>query len=85
MERDDEKLLDIADLAEHLRIEQRSVRRMVADGRLPPAVAYGGLPRWRWGVIRDWMRAWEVIDRLNLMDGSGRARTETGQERTPKK
>lgn len=63
-DRSDEDLLDAAELAKHLGVKRRSLLRLVADGRLPAPVRYGGLPRWRWGTIRDWQRAWEVIDRM---------------------
>lgn len=71
MDRNDDDLLDVSQLAHHLRVDRRTVRRMVEGGRLPAPVRYGGLARWRWGVIRDWQRAWEIMERLNRGGQSG--------------
>ena len=80
MERSDDDLLDVGELARHLGIERRSVSRMVAEGRIPPPIKYGGLPRWRWGLLKDWQRAAEALDRMQKI---GRSETETTEDATP--
>lgn len=62
--RHDDSLLDQSDLADHLKVNRKTVSRMIAEGRLPKPVKYGGLQRWRWGAVRDWMKAMEVLDQL---------------------
>lgn len=63
MERNDDSLIDLPALAAHLGVNRRTVERMVAEGRIPGPVRYGGLPRWRWGVIREWQRECEILER----------------------
>ena len=48
-------LMDAYDLASHLRVSSQTVRRMVADGRLPPPLRCGRLLRWDWQVVRMFM------------------------------
>jgi excisionase family DNA binding protein len=44
-------LMDVNDLASHLRVSIQTVRRMVADGRLPPPLRCGRLLRWDWQAV----------------------------------
>jgi predicted DNA-binding transcriptional regulator AlpA len=81
-DRNDEDLLDVAELAKHLGVNRRSIARMVSEGRLPPPVRYGGLPRWRWGILRDWARAMEALEQLQNRGHTGTTPTQSG---TPKK
>ena len=85
MERTDDDLLDLDDLAKHLKVKRRSIHRMIAKGRLPPPVRYGGLPRWRWGLLRDWHRAFEALERMKKegQDVTGATLDATSEPRDP--
>lgn len=69
----DDSLLTLADLAKHLQCNARTVRRMVADGECPPPFKLGGATRWRWGTIREWIRAVELVQAIRK--GSVESRT----------
>ena len=48
-------LLTVDDLAEKLKVASRTVRRWRGEGKLPPAIEFGGLLRWRPEVIDAWI------------------------------
>lgn len=49
------KLLSVADLANFLAVDPRTVRRWRTSGELPPAVQLGGVVRWEIEDIEHWL------------------------------
>ncbi len=49
------QLLTITDVAEILKISQRSIWRLVASGKLVAPLRVGGSIRWKREDIRDWI------------------------------
>jgi len=52
----DDPLLRVKDVAERLRVDERTVRRMRERGELPLAIDLGSTIRWRQSVIEEWLQ-----------------------------
>jgi phage terminase Nu1 subunit (DNA packaging protein) len=52
----EDDLLTSAELAEALKVNERTVRRWRNEGTGPPVMWAGGLARYRWGDVLAWMR-----------------------------
>ena len=52
-----EALLTAHDLAELLKCDRRTVRRLELSGEVPPGLRIGGSKRWRAGEVRRWLDA----------------------------
>lgn len=50
-------LLTAKGLAAMLNVSARTIRRLVAAGRLIPPVKFGGSVRWRLDEVRDWIKS----------------------------
>jgi excisionase family DNA binding protein len=53
--------LTVGDVAELLQLDQKTIRRWRADGKLPSAFVNGSIVRWRAEVIDDWIADQEMI------------------------
>jgi predicted DNA-binding transcriptional regulator AlpA len=51
----EDALIDAAALARHLGVCDRTLRRMIRRGELPPPVRMGGRSRWLAGRVRQWI------------------------------
>jgi hypothetical protein len=49
---DQDRLLDLRQLAERLQLSPRGVTGLVARGELPPGDLIGGVRRWAWDEVR---------------------------------
>ena len=49
------ELIDVKDLAKRLKLSDRSIRRMVDDGRIPAPLRLGSTVRWSTKTISDWI------------------------------
>lgn len=49
-------LLTTAELAYELRVNERTVRKWRNEGSGPPVLWAGGVARYRWGDVMEWMR-----------------------------
>jgi len=49
-------LLTTAELAHELRVNERTVRKWRNEGSGPPVLWAGGVARYRWGDVLEWMR-----------------------------
>jgi excisionase family DNA binding protein len=56
-------LLSIADIARIVGVGDRTVRRWRPEGKLPPALEFGGLLRWRRATIEAWIAEREEAGR----------------------
>jgi predicted DNA-binding transcriptional regulator AlpA len=54
---DAERLLDLPQLAERLRLSPRGVTGLVAKHELPEGLLIGGVRRWDWGDVRKYLAA----------------------------
>lgn len=77
MARSAEDLLTADDFAREARVSKRTVRRWMESGYCPKPFHLGGSPRWRWGVIWQWLREQESSD-----DGTVANVDKAGQSRT---
>ena len=50
-------LMTIKDIAELLRVSERTVENMIKDGRAPPFMRMGRVRRWDPDVLQEWVRA----------------------------
>lgn len=48
-------LLSVADVARILGVGVRTIRRWRGEGKLPPALEFGGLLRWRRDAVEEWI------------------------------
>jgi Helix-turn-helix domain len=53
---EDDALLTTAELARELRVNERTVRKWRNEGGGPPVLWAGGVARYRWGDVLEWMR-----------------------------
>lgn len=67
------ELLSAVELAELLKCDRRTVRRLELSGEMPVGLRIGGAKRWRASVIRGW------LDELSESTAEGRMRTEVGK------
>ena len=69
-------LLTREELADLLRVDARTLRRLELQGDVPPAISIGGSKRWRRAAITRWLRERERIAeahrRSALSLGAGR-------------
>lgn len=49
------ELLSVDDLAARLQVAPRTVRRWCGEGKLPAAIEFGGLLRWRRDAVEEWI------------------------------
>jgi predicted DNA-binding transcriptional regulator AlpA len=77
VQRDPEALLTATDFAREARVSKRTVRRWITSGYCPRPFAIGGTPRWRWGVIWQWLK-----DREKDPYVKGANAAKRGQKRT---
>jgi len=52
----DDDLLTSAELAEALRVNERTVRKWRNESSGPPVLWAGGVARYRWGDVQAWLR-----------------------------
>jgi len=52
---DNARMLTVKEIAERLRISERSVRRQVSRKLIPQPIYIGRLARWRLGTFLEWM------------------------------
>lgn len=50
-------LVNADGLASFLQISPRSIRRLVAEGKIPPPLRFSGSPRWNLRAIEGWIWA----------------------------
>jgi predicted DNA-binding transcriptional regulator AlpA len=78
-DRSPDDLLIAADLARYLNVTEKTIKRYVDDGVIPPPIQFGGQTRWVWGDVQDWVRALSVLARMgkkkNSLDTEGHGRT----------
>ena len=71
----DDDLLDVTELAKHLRSNRRTIYRLVAKRAIPEPIRIGGMHRWEWKTIREWQRALSILRQLGVT-----IETDLGQE-----
>ena len=54
---EDVRMLNVADLAQCLRVSTRQVHRMNRSALIPAALRIGGCTRWRAAEVAAWLRA----------------------------
>jgi predicted site-specific integrase-resolvase len=52
----DDDLLTTAELAAALRVNERTVRKWRNEGGGPPVLWAGGVARYKWGEVQEWLR-----------------------------
>ena len=57
----EDDLLDMTDMCRHLKVSRTTLHSMIRDGRCPAPFDLGKSKRWRWGRVRQWIRAVELI------------------------
>lgn len=68
VERLDNDLLSIIDLAKYLGgISERTVERMIDDRLCPRPLILTSQRMWRWGTIKRWLEAVEFLQQNNLL------------------
>ncbi len=76
--RADEALVSPKDFARMARVSTRTIRRWMEAGYCPKPFKLGGSPRWRLGIIRQWL--WEEEKNVWVAneDKAGQTRTSDG-------
>jgi predicted DNA-binding transcriptional regulator AlpA len=64
VDRSDDHLLSIQEVAKVLEQSVRSVQRMITDGEFPDGFPAPKAIRWRWGDVKDWIRAQKFMYEL---------------------
>ena len=57
----EDDLLDTKDMCHRLKVSRTTLHSMIRDGRCPAPFDLGKAKRWRWGRVRQWIRAVELI------------------------
>ncbi len=53
---DPDDIISSAELAKRLGVHERTVRRWRNEGTGPPVLWAGGVARYRWGEVLEWLR-----------------------------
>jgi predicted site-specific integrase-resolvase len=53
---DEDDIIDSKELASRLSVHERTVRRWRNEGTGPPVLWAGGVARYRWGDVLEWLR-----------------------------